>query len=53
MSSETSSAVSDRGEYASNATSGHVTGYDSDYPGWGQSAEMAWGGITSHRPFSH
>lgn len=44
MSSETSSAVSDRGEYASDAKTGHVTGYDDDYPGWGQSAEMAWGG---------
>jgi beta-galactosidase len=45
ISSETSSAVSDRGEYANNPTTGHVTGYDTDYPGWGQSAEMAWGGI--------
>jgi beta-galactosidase len=52
ISSETSSAVSDRGEYGpgnegwkGNATTGHVTGYDVNYPGWGQSAEMAWGGI--------
>lgn len=45
ISSETSSAVSDRGEYASNPKTGHVTGYDDDYPGWGESAEMAWGGI--------
>ena len=22
-----------------------MTGYDTDYPGWGESAEMAWGGI--------
>ena len=22
-----------------------MTGYDTDYPGWGDSAEMAWGGI--------
>ena len=45
ISSETSSAVSDRGEYASDAKTGHVTGYDTDYPGWGESAEQAWGGI--------
>jgi len=45
ISSETSSAVSDRGEYVNNATSGHVSGYDSNYPGWGQTAEGAWGGI--------
>jgi hypothetical protein len=41
ISSETSSAVSDRGEYANNATTGHVSGYDNNYPGWGQSAEQA------------
>lgn len=53
ISSETSSAVSDRGEYGptgsaswkGNATTGYVSGYDTQYPGWGQSAEMAWGGI--------
>lgn len=45
MSSETSSAVSDRGEYANNATTGHVSGYDVNYPGWGQSAQQAWGGV--------
>ena len=45
ISSETSSAVSDRGEYKNNATTGHVEGYDSDAPGWGQTAEGAWGGI--------
>ena len=45
ISSETSSAVSDRGEYANNAAEGHVTGYDNQYPGWGESAEQAWGGV--------
>ncbi len=45
ISSETSSAVSDRGEYVNNATSGHVSGYDNNYPGWGESAEQAWGGV--------
>ena len=24
---------------------GHVTGYDTQKPGWGQTAEGAWGGI--------
>jgi beta-galactosidase len=37
--------VSDRGEYASNATSAHVDGYDDTAPGWGETAEGAWGGI--------
>ena len=47
ISSETSSAVSDRGYYAADdATTGHVKGYDSDHPGWGQTAEDAWGGVT-------
>jgi beta-galactosidase len=45
ISSETSSAVSDRGEYDDNATAGHVEGYDNQYPGWGESAEQAWGGV--------
>lgn len=45
ISSETSSAVSDRDEYVSNATSGYVRGYDDVYPSWGQSAQQAWGGI--------
>jgi beta-galactosidase len=45
ISSETSSAVSDRGEYANDAAGGHVTGYDNQYPGWGESAEQAWGGV--------
>jgi len=45
ISSETSSAVSDRGEYTNNATAGHVTGYDTQAPGWGQTAEGAWSGI--------
>ena len=45
ISSETSSAVSDRGVYTSNSTAGYVSGYDVNYPSWGQSAEQAWGGI--------
>ena len=45
ISSETSSAVSDRGEYANNETAGHVQAYDNQYPGWGESAEQAWGGV--------
>ena len=45
ISSESSSAVSDRGETASDPTTGHVTGYDTEAPSWGQPAEGAWGGI--------
>ena len=45
ISSETSSAVSDRGEYVNDEAGGHVSGYDVNYPGWGQSAQQAWGGI--------
>jgi hypothetical protein len=40
ISSETSSAVSDRGEYANNQSAGHVQAYDNQYPGWGESAEQ-------------
>ena len=45
ISSETSSAVSDRGEYVNNAATGHCSAYDNNFPGWGQTAEAAWGGI--------
>lgn len=45
ISSETSSAVSDRGEYKNDPVGGHVQGYDNQYPGWGESAEQAWGGV--------
>ena len=45
ISSETSSAVSDRGEYANDAVGGHVSGYDTNEPSWGETAEGAWGGI--------
>eukprot|EP00658_Telonema_sp_P-2_P059872 TRINITY_DN48969_c0_g1_i3.p1 TRINITY_DN48969_c0_g1~~TRINITY_DN48969_c0_g1_i3.p1 ORF type:complete len:532 (-),score=123.89 TRINITY_DN48969_c0_g1_i3:262-1857(-) len=45
ISSETSSAVSDRGEYDNNATAGHVSGYDTNAPAWGQTAEVAWKAI--------
>jgi len=37
--------VSDRGEYADNATTGHVSGYDVFHPDSGSPAEWAWGGI--------
>jgi len=40
ISSETASSTSDRGEYADNATTGHVSAY-----GHGQPPESAWGGI--------
>ena len=45
ISSETSSAVGDRGEYANDRPGGHVTGYDTQAPGWGQTAEVAWSAI--------
>ena len=50
ISSETSSAVSDRGEYNSNSTTGHVSGYDTNAPSWGETAQVAWAGILE-RPF--
>ena len=34
ISSETSSAVSDRGEFVDNATTGYVRAYDTEYPDW-------------------
>ena len=37
--------VGDRGEYANDAAAGHVRGYDTEAPGWGQTAEQAWGGV--------
>ena len=45
ISSETSSAVSDRGEYANDPERGYVTGYDTEAPAWGQTAQQAWGGV--------
>ncbi len=47
ISSETSSAVSDRDEYFNDVAGGHVAGYDElpNYPSWGQSAQQAWGGV--------
>ena len=43
ISSETASSLSDRGEYANNATTGHVSGYDTHAAG--QRPESAWGGV--------
>jgi len=45
ISSETSSAVGDRGEYVNDPASAHVTGYDTEAPSWGQTAEVAWAAI--------
>ena len=44
ISSETSSAVGDRGEYANNEPAGHVSGYGTQTVPWGQTTEKAWGG---------
>jgi len=40
--SETSSAVSDRGVYASDEEGGYVSAYDVNFPLWGASAEDGW-----------
>eukprot|EP00041_Stephanoeca_diplocostata_P035007 m.1217283 g.1217283 ORF g.1217283 m.1217283 type:complete len:792 (-) comp24617_c1_seq18:2782-5157(-) len=49
ISSETSSAVSDRDEIKNDEANGVVSGYDDkehgNTVGWGQSAEGAWGGV--------
>ena len=45
ISSESSSAVSDRGETRSDAGTAHVTGYDTAFPVWGESTQGAWGGV--------
>ncbi|CAK9043337.1 Beta-galactosidase BoGH2A (Beta-gal) (Glycosyl hydrolase family protein 2A) (BoGH2A) [Durusdinium trenchii] len=50
ISSETSSAYSDRGLVWNNRTAGHVRDYDTEHPSWGQTAEVAWQAILS-RPF--
>ena len=47
ISSETSSAVSDRGEYADNSSAGHVSAYHSRHGGGYGNDEVAWGGIES------
>jgi beta-galactosidase len=44
ISSETSSAVGDRGEYANNEATGHVSDYGTEAVPWGQTTEKAWGG---------
>jgi hypothetical protein len=43
ISSETSSAVNDRGEYKNVVGTGHVSGYDTNSPHWGEPVEGAWG----------
>ncbi len=40
--SETSSAVSTRGEYANDPVKGYVSAYDVNHPEWGMTAEGAW-----------
>ncbi len=48
--SETSSAVSTRGEYANDEVKGYVSAYDLNAPGWGATAEGAWKPIAA-RPW--
>jgi len=50
ISSETSSAYSDRGVVLNNRMEGHVRDYDTEHPSWGQTAEVAWRAILK-RPF--
>lgn len=45
ISSETSSAVSDRGVFQNDPVAGYVRDYDTEAPGWGETAQVAWQGI--------
>eukprot|EP01062_Namystynia_karyoxenos_P078830 TRINITY_DN817_c2_g1_i2.p1 TRINITY_DN817_c2_g1~~TRINITY_DN817_c2_g1_i2.p1 ORF type:complete len:932 (+),score=288.83 TRINITY_DN817_c2_g1_i2:121-2796(+) len=40
--SETSSALTDRGVYSTDATAGYISAYDTHKPSWGSTAEDAW-----------
>ncbi len=48
--SETASAVSSRGEYVTDKVKGYVSAYDVNFPGWAQSAQVAWKAIAD-RPY--
>jgi beta-galactosidase len=50
LGSETSSALSTRGEYANDAVKGHLSAYDVNAPDWGAHAETAWQAV-AERPF--
>ncbi|CAJ1450597.1 unnamed protein product [Effrenium voratum] len=50
ISSETSSAYSDRGLVQNDPKTGHVRDYDTEHPSWGQTAQVAWQAIL-RRPF--
>jgi len=45
ISSETSSAYSDRGLVANDPVAGHVRDYDTEHPGWGETSQVAWQNI--------
>ncbi|CAE7026995.1 unnamed protein product [Symbiodinium natans] len=47
ISSETSSAYSDRGLVANDPAAGHVRDYDTEHPGWGETSQVAWQAILS------
>lgn len=47
--SETSSDVSDRGIYKNDPEKAYVEAYDTQYPGWGNTAEDAWCAISSRK----
>ena len=50
MSSETSSAYSDRGVVSNDRALGHVRDYDTEHPSWGETSQVAWQAILS-RPW--
>ena len=49
--SETASAVSTRGEYVNDKVKGYVSAYDVNFPGWAQSAQVAWKALAD-RPYA-
>ena len=46
--SETASALSDRGEYYTNKTAAYMSAYDTNKPGWGSTAEVAWQAVDKY-----
>jgi beta-galactosidase len=50
LGTEQSSATSTRGVYSADKTRGYVSAYDTNYPGWGSSAERWWT-FFSERPW--
>jgi beta-galactosidase len=53
ISSETSSAIGDRGEYVNDKERGHISAYDTTTVPWGQTTQKAWGGFDEQNPTNH